>query len=495
MKDVVAEREDSWVSQRPLAGLTASLPIKTAPGKAEEPVAYELLDFPFSPSFLNDPNDEATARSLVDWLRGREPTRASYVVGVLGSLGAPVTSLPGDPTSLEDLSLWFCEWLPYAFRKDKPPLPWPVAKEAIEARLANRPAPRIVPLEGDWPTALGYQRSSGLTYSAEDFVTYSMAYDLAMLVVSCARRARPDLEWLPCPKPPGLRLRPTERWRWDPIFNPLEPGWSPTMRALGFVVSPKSRPEDRARNDLYRIYERQVGTHPTWVGLPDSPPEPLPVDNYFADLTRLADAASDSPPPSPQVLEAVAAFRRAGWFQREKNRSDADLAMVLNAACVAFWGWGLDERLAKADDLDERLICLDGARTIFLDSDAGVRPGYMAYRAVLSVLAELSGGAYVVSRVEEDWDSDPARVTVSFWLNGTKCSFSLLDMGRFLNPAFVTELNGLLPASGPRYWFVDNGGSTCPITRATDQERRALEAVRPVVLLPEAPTWWRDVAS
>ncbi|HTT92194.1 MAG TPA: hypothetical protein VMF65_21755, partial [Acidimicrobiales bacterium] len=203
---------------------------------------------------------------------------------------------------------------------------------------------------------------------------------------------------------------------------------------------------------------------------------------------------SDGPPPYSQVIEAVAAFRRAGWFQREKDRSDADLAMALNASCLAFWGWGLDERLARADDLDQRLICLDGERTIFLDSDAGVRPGYMAYRAVLNVLAKLSGGAYVVSRVKEDWDSDPDRVNVSFLLNGTQCSFSLLDMGRFLDPALVPELNRLLPVSGPHYWFVDNGGSTCPITRATDQERRTLEGVRPVVLSPEPPTWWRDAA-
>jgi len=488
---VTEQSEDWWGAHRPLANLKAEIPIRPPDHEDHEVrVAYELPDIPVSPTFLNDPDDEDRAWVLADWLRQSERSRSQYITDVLCSMGAPLVSLNNEPEDLRALSRWVAQWIPYVLRKQRL-----TVRSLSTSEARNGPSLQVVPLEGDWVKALSYRTRSGFSYSPGDFVKHSLVCDLAMLVVSFARKARPDLEWMPHPKPRGLRLRRTETWRWDPIFNPAEPWWSPTMRVSWFVAAAMGVRKREVEPNLYSIYKRQVVAEPKGNAPPDPLPEALPTDSYFTDLVRLIEPGPDEPDPSMAVVEAVTAFQRAGWFQAEKQRSVTSLAAALTATYRMMWGWEVDERLRQIDEIDKRLIILDGKRTIFLDSDAGVTPGYMVYRAVLSVLAKLSGGAYVILRSKEDWEASPGHVEVSFLLNGDRHSFSLLDTGRWLNPAVVTELNGLLPAQGPRYWFIDTGGQMGAITRATKDERQVLEALRPISLSAEPPDWWQELSS
>lgn len=490
---MTAAGEEEWAAKRPLAGLSVWLPGARADA-GEEPAArvlYNLLDLPFSPRFLDDPTDEPGAWELARWLRESEPVRASYIIEVLGRLGAPVGGLPGGPDRLVDLSGWAARWLSDAFRRDVPRLSWPPTQEGIARFLVTPRAPsKVVSAQGDWDAALSLAARSGYR-EPEELVELSLSYDLAMLVVACARRARPDLEWAPRPKPDGLRLRRTEHWPWFPIFNPSEPGWSPTLRSHWFVASSTSHPERWSEDNLYTIYQHLVTTEPSWELPEESPPVPLP--GYSCDLVRLIDAGPEDPAPSPAVLEAVRAFRLAGWFQSERARSDASLAAALAATYRKEWGWGLDERFGHESQVDERLVALDGERSITLDSEANPLPGNTVYASVLSVLADISGGAYVIDHLDEDWGTlAPEEIVVSFALNGERHEFSLLDTGVWLNPSVFTELNALLPAFGPRYWFVDTGGQDGVVTRATNTERQALQTLRPISLSPEPPGWWRE---
>ena len=84
-------------------------------------------------------------------------------------------------------------------------------------------------------------------------------------------------------------------------------------------------------------------------------------------------------------------------------------------------------------------------------------------------------------------------MVVSFRLGTERNRLVLAERDDWINPFVVSGLNDLLPSAGPRFFFVDNGGQIAIVTRATEEERQALEEMRPVRLLSEPPDWWLSV--
>lgn len=232
----------------------------------------------------------------------------------------------------------------------------------------------------------------------------------------------------------------------------------------------------KALDDLDRL-------SPPTASLPTSPQPPPIIDRYWP-----LHAAPDGATAPPSVVAAVGAYRTAGWFERERDRSDADLAAALLAT------WRDVEGADLLDDprsLDPCLLILDSDRTLYDDIEADVAEGAGAYAELLQSLAGRSGGALSVTDVAEDWSSEPGVVLVSFSLNGSRQVVQLDDLGDLLDPAMITWVNAATDPSQPHFYFIDDGGQFFIVTRATGAERQRLQALRPVRLDERPPDWWR----
>ena len=466
---------------------TVDLP-RMGPAGSAGPVTipYPLPVLPFPPYRLTgivEPlTTEEEAETYRGWLTESERARVPVALRFFAAAGAPVDGLPGDDRGLPPLQRWLEAWFPPVWER------WRGTHWGHG--LGGDPC------GGGGP---GYRGYSLLAATVE----WGLAHDVAFIVVAAARRERPRLKWtmlwLDQSPPRGGRAR-SRRGRFEPNagrlgLNPIELAHVVIWRSLLTV-------EHRARMDrgyplesLASLY-RDLLTGPTkrLTKQAARAPEvdelgPAPDPSWFASgYHPLREPALDASPPSPHLVAVVAAFRAAGWFAWADERSDPELAAALMATWAAVGG----EPLAVGDgELDWQLVVLDGRRTLWVDIEVGTVQEEIGYSALVRTLADLTGGALRVSRVSEDWDRVPDSVVLTATTSAGRRTLRLPEAGDMIHPGVVLAVNRWLRPTGVQFYFLDTGGQMAIVTRATEAERRALEAARPLRLDAKPPPWWR----
>lgn len=148
------------------------------------------------------------------------------------------------------------------------------------------------------------------------------------------------------------------------------------------------------------------------------------------------DAAS---PAHRGFVEAVAAYRRAGWFERFGNTSDEDAARALREE---WWGeWG-EEYEARSPD-DGTVATFDSERAMWFDPEADTCEANQTYFQALGLLSEITGGELEVTDIVEDWQREPGRVHVALVVNGTRAELHLHEFSDWVDPKVIEGLNSL----------------------------------------------------
>jgi hypothetical protein len=178
-----------------------------------------------------------------------------------------------------------------------------------------------------------------------------------------------------------------------------------------------------------------------------------------------------------ELVDAVAAFNRAGWFERPRL-TPPRLARAARAARRTFERE--DIPLAR-DEMAWRLLLLDTHRIWSEDADAGIQPGDdVVYQLTLFALERIGGkGFNHFADPEEDWNSRPGDLLLSFYRGRRKHRLLIPRPGPYLSPALITGLNQFLPADGQRLWFFDHGPPTAIVTRAGHRGRTCRAARGP----------------
>jgi hypothetical protein len=466
------------------------LPVLRPDGRSGGSTSYPVLSLPYEPhrlvltGTLGLRDDEA--EDYLRMLRGMEAARTEVAHAFFVAAGAPMATLPDDPNGLDDLSRWVLEWFRLVYAPYK------------NTHWGQRGGRTIVVL----PWRDGYSRLA-------DSVRWSLAHDLSFVLAATARRVRPDLEWALCTEPTGERVRggePTPRvnqpvldaWRTGHQFGTIVEVSTLLKEALQLEYRPKAVDRALERASLKGLYDRLVAPSPSpparHVTRADDPtsaerserarPRPDP------HRTRRPRQKGD-PSPDPDIVVAVAAFRSAGWFENAGDTSEEALAGTLQSTWRAVH---LQELNDLPERLDERLLILDYERTVYRDIESDVGPGEEVYLGLLRELARTGGGLSLTTEAET-WHSDSGEVGVTFQLNGITREITVVDCLDFIDPALVTEFNKLMPDSGPRFYFVDAGGPTAIVTRASPAERDRLQHVRPVRLGDTPPEWWLAVRN
>ncbi len=450
---------------------------------------------------------EEEGQSYVAWVNAKEPERAGYVCTLLQDAGGPVEGLPQGLEAFEVFSAWLDLWV----------------KEVYTAW--RRGSWEVAP--GGLPEGLFHSGGAG----EEDAALLSLAHDVAFLVVSFARSARPELHWALSRSPLGVRVGPNEPQPRQHLPTIL-PGAESTLAISGVakmlsgalrlpLADPKVAPflgtkpelrqhvlerEEKLRSSrrlllakLYRALVHGTALHePGLVAgvLPDQVlPGPATDEPGHAGAKRPLSGLLGEPPG--EVAGAIESYLQAGWFQSRAGMPAEVLARQLLGEWHRIAGVDILEG-AKEGVLDHRLLVLDAERTWYDDIEAGVGPSAGVYADMVRALAERSDGVFKPDRLAEDWDSRPGEVVVHCRDGGRHLDLVVVDCGDCIAPAIVSEVNLALPAGGPRVWFVDNGGQSAIVTRATPEERDRLQSLRPVRLDEQAPPWWasvRQVAS
>ena len=207
---------------------------------------------------------------------------------------------------------------------------------------------------------------------------------------------------------------------------------------------------------------------------------------------------SSMPPPwdpeSPAhsgLVEAVRAYRRAGWLGRFGGASDEDAARALREEWWSQW----EEEYAADEPDDGILAALDPERAIWFDPEADTCEDNRTYVDVLASLCEITGGELEITGVVEDWRREPGRVHVALVVNGTPGELHLHEFHDWVDPKVIEGLNRFLPRDGRHFYCFDGGGQAFCITWASPAEVAALEAARPARLLDKAPAAWPGVHS
>ncbi len=493
--DVAGERERA-------GALQASVPVPRMGGEDGDQgtVEYPLIEFPWEPWTLTSRMEltAAQAAAWADWLNRAEEERLAVFVSVLERAGAGVGAVRERPEELLALGAWIQRWFgliaePFVAggRPGDPGWRRGFFQDEPELRLGGAWAPRR-------PSDHDYSRSG-------DVLLHSLAVDLAFLVTGCARAARP-----------GLRWRATSDEHFQDYFltpDPDPPPFALVREVREFLVQSVARRRGgRGREllqwrggTLYRCYQRAA------AGVAQLPEyEAFPGANEYREGARydLTRPRRGGPPPAPELVAAVAAFRQAGWFEAAKitavsragtmtwfpagRLTDAELAATARAAWQAFEGE--DIPLASAE-MAWRLLVLDSGRTWSEDVDADARPGDNIHEQTLFAIVRIGGKGFGGFRdAEEDWPAASGDVELSFWWGRRQHRLRLPAPGRYLSPALITGLNDLIPAGRPQLWFFDHGPPVAIVTRATAGERDALEQLTGIRLDSGPPAWWTDLA-
>ncbi len=280
-------------------------------------VEYPLIGFPWEPWTLTArlTLTAGQAAACADWLNEAEAGRLDVILSVLGRAGAPVGAVRERPGELLALGAWIQRWFgsvaePLLARGSPGEPGWRRGffQDDPEVRLGDAWAPRT-------PDHAGYSRFG-------DALLHSLAVDLAFLVTDCARAVRP-----------GLRWQATAGEQFQDFFvtpDPDPPPFPLVRQVREFLVQSLARPRgSRGRQlrqwrsrALYGCYQRAA------AGVAQRPePEEFPGANDIRGGCRywLERPPRSGPPPPPELVDAVTAFRRAGWFETSKLTA-ADLA-------------------------------------------------------------------------------------------------------------------------------------------------------------------------
>ena len=429
-------------------------------------VGYPLIPFPSEPWRLAYPSRELSqpvAAEYARWLNETEAGRLAVIMAVLGEAGAPVRGLPG---TLGELGRWIQPWFEL------------VAAQLMGRFIRDDPGVRLGRAWSAAPHLPGYSRYG-------DALLHSLAHDLAFVVADCARVARPGLRWEVAVD------------QGQDFFATLgsEPRLDLIWQVKDFLVQSTAQPRGtrgRALRDwrsqaLWRCYQQAV----TGVVPPAADEEFPDVRFRMEPRYPLGLPARSEPGAPPELVDAVAAFRRAGWFERPRLEPPR-LARAARAA------WRMFERedipLAR-DQMAWRLLLLDTHRTWSEDADAGIEPGDGIYGLTLFALEGIGGKGFGhFYDPEEDWHSRPGDLVLSFSWGRRKHRLLIPRPGPYLSPALITGLNQSLPADGQRLWFLDHGPPLAIVTRATAAERAALREFTGIRLDPGPPAWWTAIA-
>jgi hypothetical protein len=444
--------------------------------EASRSVRYRLIAFAINPARLVPPPHlavltEEEGREYMEWANRVDRDRTTYAIDVLDAVGLPVRDVLTEPDKLVELAEAIAEWFPVLME----------------------------PFEGTFWVHGGIAPPWSPAYSPlAQALLASIGHDVGFVIGSCVHRVRPAARWVASDFPIPVQVRKGASPRGDHLLtlNPLRADWrsQPMTRAMHLLIwALKWRDTDRERalRSLLDCYFENLSEEP----LPLPPrratrPSSRPAEVWHHTYAHRPDPTAANGVPPDEVVEVVAAYRRAGFFADGAEESDVALAASLSAAWreVA----GSDGSLLDASSLDEELLCLDRQRTFWDDAEFDVGEGNKAYVTVVRALAELSDGAFRPKAVSEHWGTG-GRVRVSFVFDGSRHSITLRDAGDWLDPDLVVGINRLLPEDGPRFWFYDNGGQTAVVTRATKAEVHLLESVRPVRLQSLPPSWWIEI--
>ena len=448
-----------------------AVPLPHLDDPGQPALEYPLLRFPWEP-WLAGRETQSGARAYATWLNEIAAGRLAVIKPLLARAGAPVARLREDPAGLGDLG----QWMQRAF-------PVLAAPEIEQRFLVDEGRHRLgSAFRAHSPGMHGYSRHL-------DALAGSVAHDLALIVADCVDAVRPGLAW---------------QSFFDPRYRSYVIGFDaerPEADLIGeiaqFLTQTAARPrgvrghELRAwyAGTLQRGYDRAVrGT---------AVPEATEV---LADAREMRGAprrpvrlpAWPNPgPPPPELVAAVEKFRAAGWFETVK-RGASQLAQGLQAAWREYEGEDLPLDPSR---LYGCVLLLDNGRTWSDDVDAGVRAGDGIYDELMEEVSAIRGK--VLGRlwnVAEDWASRPGDLVLSLRMKGGKAQILIPAPGPYLSAAAFTGLNDLTPADGPRLWFVDQGAPVAVVTRATSQERAALQDATGLRLDPEPPSWWTSLA-
>jgi len=459
-------------------------------------VCYPLAEFPWPvwPMTVTtgDLVTDGQAEKWADWLNDVGPGRLDVIRSVLTQAGAPVGMVTKEPRALVALGEWVQRWFRLMVRSGTG------ETSTLGRFFQEQPQLRLGGALTPWgPGVAGYSRSA-------DTLLHSLAIDLAFLICAAARVRRPSLRWRAVAGPEESRER---------TFITIDPDPPPFLilnLMKDFLVQATARPRGQRGRELrewrsqtlYRCYERAA------AGVAQvTEREAFPGAIEFREGHRyvLYRPRPAGPPAPAELVELVAAFRQAGWFDgaevcstgrfvswsRAAKLTDADLARAAQAAWLAF-----EHEAIPADPAEVawRVLLLDNGRTWSEDVDAGAQPGENLHDETLSAIAAIAGKSFNGLRdVTEEWPAASADVELGFWLGRRHHQLVLPSPGRYLSPALLTGLNDLASPDGPRLWFVDQGAPYAIVTRATAGERDALQRLTGLRLDADPPTWWTDL--
>lgn len=469
------------MSPNPVRPSSIVLPrLRTGAGAPDGEVEYALADFPLPPSRLRvSTTDRSRVEGLLwlEWIHTAEHSRLQYAMQFFAEAGAPVDGLPGDLSPLADLTGWLQVWFPVAYA------PWRDVVWRIDpARHAVR---WMVP---------GHDVDAETVWLPWTLQA-SLAHDLAFIVVAAATHARPELAWQLDETPYTSKTGPR---RHSPAIHPGREPLAQPLHAADLVLTgslARQGQQPTRTRDYYTLDN-------AYTALVTEAPVPAPAREQGAPaLTSPAPSPLTALPHRPagaptipdtslsQVANTVHHFRAGGWFGSAELRalSDHELAAHLNHQ----WYDRQQEPLPPHQPgLSHTVAELDPTRALRDDIEADVAAGNGVYQALLRDLQAIAGDTFTAADIVEHWDDDDNNINVTCTLNGHPASLALRNLGDIIDPAVVTGLNQLLPPGGPRFWFVDTGGQSYLIVRATTAERHHLHTNTELRLDDQPPGWW-----
>jgi hypothetical protein len=437
------------------------------------PVDYPLAVFPWEPwsLFLSRERVEADAAAYADWLNSVEASRLDVIKAVLSEAGAPAIGSSGPRGFLAELGSWVQRWFAAVA---EPLVQQHFISDVSSYRLGRASAARA-------PHIPGFSQFG-------DVLLYSLAHDLAFVVLDQARAVRPDLRWQPAFSDYHQLFFVTPD-RDSEDFDLVSQVTDLLVQSLAVPRGTRGAALRRwYASTLMLAYQQMV------TGIPAST-----VGAEFPDFMglrlepryKIRRPERSDPHASPELTDAVTAMRRAGWFT-SSGLSTNDLARATSKTWLAYEHQDIQQ---SPDEMYWRLLTMDARRTWSEDVGARVHPGDSIHSQTASAVGEILGpGLGGVTDAEEDWSSSSGDVLLTFRWRRRMRQLCIPSPGGYLSPALVTGLNALFPGDGSRLWFVDCGPPLGIVTRATAEERGTLEQLTRLRLDADPPAWWTGLA-
>lgn len=175
------------------------------------------------------------------------------------------------------------------------------------------------------------------------------------------------------------------------------------------------------------------------------------------------------------LLQTIKYFRAFGFFRKQSDKSDEELATAIISWRAEVSGEDLNPSSIFSDLI---VLSFDEERIWWKDTEADVCSGTTVYVQTIKEWSAISRGTFLPENVREDWTTEEGPIELTFFHNSQAIKLTPQYLDDYIDLGLLMLINSLIRSSGIQFELYKPFDQTGFIVALTASEKRRLETER-----------------